>query len=88
MSKKQNKWLFGVGFDHQDGHKRVTKGSNFLLLGGSKETHEEMQEKAIKLNEALKRKKKNLDQVGLRELKDIAAKVGLHPFREESRKTI
>ncbi len=39
--------LTGFGFDHKDGHVRLTKGENFRLLGGSEETHEEMQEKAI-----------------------------------------
>ena len=40
--------LLGVGLD-SDGHKRVTTGPNFALLGGSKETHAAMTEKAIKL---------------------------------------
>ena len=40
--------LLGVGLD-SDGHKRVTTGSNFALLGGSEETHEAMTEKVIKI---------------------------------------
>ncbi len=85
--KRRKKWLLGVGFDHEDGHKRVTKGENFLLLGGSKQTHEEMQEKTIKLTEELKKKHQTLDRIELNELKDIAEKVGLYPIRSESRKT-
>jgi len=76
--KKQKKVLFGFGLDNPDGHKRVTRGENFLLLGGSQQTHEEMQEKAIKLNEELKRKKKSLDQIEKKEFEDIARKIGLH----------
>jgi hypothetical protein len=44
--------LLGLGLD-SDGHKRLTKGPNFALVGGSEETHEAMTEKAIKINEKL-----------------------------------
>ena len=27
--------MLGLGLDNQDGHKRVTKGDNFYLVGGS-----------------------------------------------------
>jgi len=43
--------LLGVGFDNTDGHKRITKGDNFYLAGGSEETHERMTETVIKFNE-------------------------------------
>lgn len=46
--------MLGLGLDGQDGHTRMTKGENFLLVGGSKNTHREMQEKTIKMNEHLK----------------------------------
>jgi hypothetical protein len=68
--------LLGVGLD-SDGHKRVTKGDNFLLAGGSQETHEEMTEKAIKINEHLAKKGKELHQVSYEEFDDIAHTVGL-----------
>lgn len=79
VRKREKKILLGLGLDHKDGHKRVTKGENFLLCGGSKDTHEAMQEKAIKLNEALKKRRKTLEQVGVKEFSEIAAKVGLYP---------
>ena len=44
--------MLGVGLD-SDGHKRLTTGPNFILAGGSEETHEVMTEKAIKINEKL-----------------------------------
>ena len=69
--------LLGVGLD-SDGHKRVTTGPNFALVGGSKETHEEMTEKAVKINEKLKAKGKALEEVGRDEFDDIASSVGLH----------
>ncbi len=70
--------LLGVGLD-SDGHKRVTTGPNFALVGGTQETHELMTEKALKINEKLAAKGKQLDEVSLQEFDDIAQSVGLHP---------
>ena len=69
--------LLGVGLD-SDGHKRVTTGENFLLAGGSKETHEEMTEKAVKINEKLSARGRRLEEVSREEFDDIAHDVGLH----------
>ena len=74
---KRKKMLFGVGLDNKDGHTRVTAGDNFRLVGGSEETHGVMQEKAIKLNEHLKRRGKTLDSVGREEFHEIADKIGM-----------
>jgi hypothetical protein len=68
--------MLGVGLD-SDGHKRVTAGENFALLGGSEETHERMTETAIKINEKLKAKRKQLEEVSREEFDDIAQEVGL-----------
>ncbi len=74
--KKTKAMMLGLGLD-SDGHKRVTKGENFALIGGSKETHEEMTEKAIKINEKLKDRGKQLEHVTREEFDDIAHEVGL-----------
>jgi hypothetical protein len=76
---KRKAALLGVGLD-SDGHKRVTKGDNFLLVGGTKDTHEEMTEKAIKINEKLKARGKRLEEVSHTEFDDIAHEVGLKKF--------
>lgn len=68
--------MLGLGLD-SDGHKRVTTGPNFLLAGGTQETHEVMTEKAIKINEKLADKGKSLDEVSHEEFDDIAHQVGL-----------
>ena len=83
IRRKKGKWLFGVGLDNKDGHKRLTKSENFLLVGGSKETHEEMREKAIKLNEELTKRGKNLDRVSAKELEEIACQLDLYPIRKK-----
>ena len=80
MAKKASKAkavMLGIGLDH-DGHQRVTQGSNFALVGGSQDTHEQMTEKAIKINEKLERKGKTLENVTREEFDDIAQDVGLH----------
>ena len=78
MSKEGSKKaiIVGVGLD-SDGHKRITTGPNFLLAGGSKETHEIMTEKTIKINEKLATKGKSLNEVSRDEFDDIAHSVGL-----------
>ena len=68
--------LLGLGLD-SDGHKRLTKGSNFVLMGGTEETHEVMTEKAIKINEKLKSRGKELEEVSEEEFDEIAHQVGL-----------
>lgn len=72
-----HKVLLGLGFDCKDGHVRITKGKNFRLYGGSKETHGIMQEKAIKFNEHLSKKRKTLGGLSKKEFYDIAKKIGL-----------
>jgi hypothetical protein len=75
-SKKVKAMMLGLGLD-SDGHKRVTSGPNFALVGGSKETHEQMTEKAIKINEKLEKKGKSLENVTREEFDEIAQDVGL-----------
>jgi hypothetical protein len=69
--------MVGVGLD-SDGHKRLTTGPNFILAGGSQETHDDMTEKAIKINEKLAAKGKQLEDVSHDEFDEIAHSVGLH----------
>ncbi|MCX7865935.1 hypothetical protein [Limisphaera sp. VF-2] len=75
--------LLGVGLD-DDGHRRLTTGPNFVLAGGSQETHEAMTEKVIKINEKLAAKGKTLDTVSREEFEDIAHEVGLKRIAPES----
>lgn len=74
--RKHQAALLGLGLD-SDGHKRITTGENFALVGGTQETHEAMTEKAIKINEKLKARGKQLADVSHEEFDDIAHEVGL-----------
>ena len=67
--------LLGVGLDNQDGETRLTRGKNFLLVGGCQETHAVMQETAIKVNEQLDKRGKRLEDVALPDLRNIVRDV-------------
>ncbi|MFP4052529.1 MAG: hypothetical protein ACLFV7_01535 [Phycisphaerae bacterium] len=87
MVQERNKaCLVGVGLDNEDGEVRVTRGSNFHLMGGSHETHEAMQEKCIKFNEKLDQRGKQLDQLERQEFMDMAAECEM-PVIENRRRS-
>jgi hypothetical protein len=66
--------LLGVGFDNDDGHKRITSAEEFTLVGGSAETHDQMTETVIKTFEELKHRGKKLQTVEPQELAEIIHK--------------
>ncbi len=78
MTKKKAKArpaaLLGLGLDTDDGHKRITTGEQFAIVGGSAETHERMTETVVKTFEELKQRGKHLTEVRPRELAEIIKK--------------
>ena len=84
QKKKRKAVMLGVGLD-TDGHKRLTTGPNFALVGGTEETHEVMTEKAVKINEKLKARGKQLETVTHEEFDDIAQEVGLKQLKPRKR---
>ena len=69
--KTETVGLLGIGLDNEDGHKRITTGDEFYLVGGSEETHERMQDVAIHVTEALKTKGKCLQDACIEEVIDL-----------------
>jgi hypothetical protein len=67
--------LLGLAFDADDELNRITRGKNFLLAGGSADTHSLMQETAIKINEHLDREGKRLEETSIEELREICRRV-------------
>ncbi|HEX4588845.1 MAG TPA: hypothetical protein VH120_02875 [Gemmataceae bacterium] len=65
--------FLGIGLD-SDGHRRVTKADHFVLVGGSAETHEQMQETVVKFEEALDKTGKRLRDVSPEEAADLLRK--------------
>ena len=73
-AKGKNAALVGLGLDNQDGHKRITTGEQFAIVGGSEETHGRMTETVVKTFEALKQRRKHLAEVEPTELAEIIQK--------------
>lgn len=74
--KKRKAALLGLGLDAADSEEtRITRGDNFFLYGGSDQTHAEMQETAIKVNERLDRQGKRLEDVSPAELRDMIGEI-------------
>jgi len=63
--------LLGLAFDATDDQKRITRGKNFFLAGGSEETHLMMRETVIKLNEQLDQRGQQLADVSVEELREL-----------------
>lgn len=66
--------ILGVGMDNDDGHKRITTGNQFAIVGGSHDTHSRMTETVIKTFEELKQRGKALENVEPHELAEIIDK--------------
>jgi hypothetical protein len=63
--------FLGVGLDSKDEHQRITRNEHFLLVGGSAETHEALQEVSIKFNESLEQRGKRLQDASIAEVIDL-----------------
>jgi len=63
--------FIGVGLDNKDDHQRLTRSDNFLLVGGSADTHERMQDTAIRFDEALRKRGKKLQETSPEEAIDL-----------------
>lgn len=63
--------ILGLGLDNADGHVRLTHGKNFDIYLGSENTHEQLQETCIKLNEKLDRRGKRLEDLSRDEFVDL-----------------
>jgi hypothetical protein len=69
-SKREVVGLLGVGLD-SDGHQRLTTTDHFILIGGTADTHERMQDTAAKFNEALEKRGKRLKETKPSEIVDL-----------------
>lgn len=73
-SKPEIVGLLGVGLDNTDGHTRITEAEDILLIGGSEETHEKMQDVVIYFSESLHERGKRLKDVEPQEVIDLLQK--------------
>ena len=55
--------ILGIGFDHEDGHLRITHGEEFDIYLGSDSSHQEMQELCLKIQRRLTEHGKKLQDL-------------------------
>lgn len=67
--------ILGVGHDTEDGHTRITQGSDYNIVMGSEETHEYLTELCEKIEKAIKEKGLELEQLSIEELQEIIKEV-------------
>ncbi len=72
----QVRLLMGLGLD-TDGHARVTRGEDFLLVGGTEETHGRMQEGVERLHETLEKMGTSFQHASPEELCEAAGRSGM-----------
>jgi len=70
--------LCGLGLDGDTEHRRLTRGEHFHLIGGSQETHEQMQESTLKLVESLGKRGKTIVTASDIEFYETALEVGMN----------
>ena len=68
--------LMGFGLD-SDGHARVTRGEDYVLLGGSENTHGRMQDGVERFREVLHEMGTNLQHASTDEVAEAAHESGL-----------
>jgi len=70
------KLLMGFGLD-SDGHARVTRGEDYVLLGGSETTHGRMQDEVERFRDVLQRMGTDLQRASTDEVVEAAHESGL-----------
>lgn len=74
------RFLMGVGLD-SDGHARLTRGEDYVLVGGSEETHGRMQEEVERFCENLREMGADLQTATGEEMLEAAERSGLRRRR-------
>jgi hypothetical protein len=67
--------LIGFGLDNGDDQQRLTRGDQTLIFGGSAQTHAELRETALKMEQELDRRGQRLGDLGPAELAELATTI-------------
>ena len=74
--------LMGLGLDRDpEGHAHITKGEDFLLLGGSGETHEAMQDQVERFQHSLKKMGTSFQHATEAEMREAIERAGIRRKR-------
>jgi hypothetical protein len=63
--------FLAVGLDNTDEHQRITRSECFFVVGGCEETHEQMQDTAIRFEQELRKRGKRLQETTADEAADL-----------------
>jgi len=74
--QSSHRLLMGFGLD-SDGHARVTNGEDYVLLGGSENTHGRMQDEVERFRDVLQRMGTDLQRASTDEVVEAAHESGL-----------
>jgi hypothetical protein len=66
--------LVGVRVEKTDGHSRVSRGRDFLALGGTKEGHEHLRETVAAISDEVGRRGCSMGEVRREEFREIVAR--------------
>lgn len=69
--RRRRGFLVGVRVDGEEGQSRVSKGEDFLALGGTKEGHEHLRETVAEISDEVKRRGRSLAEVRREEFREI-----------------
>jgi hypothetical protein len=67
--------LIGLGLDGNDNLNRMITGENYLLIGGSAETHAELVQTALRLDSELERLGRRLGELTPNQLAEVAWRI-------------
>jgi len=67
--------LIGFGLDNGDDQQRLTRGDQTLIFGGSAETHAELRQTALKMEQELDRQGRRLGDLDPAELAELATMI-------------
>ena len=74
--RRKHGLLVGVRFEKPegDGHSRVSKGKDFVAVGGTREGHEHLRETVAEISDEVKRRGRSMGEVRREEFREILAR--------------
>ncbi len=75
IRRRKDGLLVGVRVDGGDGHSRLSRGADFVAMGGTKEGHEHLRDAVAGISDEVKRRGRDLGEVRREELREIVAVV-------------
>jgi hypothetical protein len=72
--RRKSGFLIGVRTDRGDGHTRVSRGKDFVALGGTKDAHDHLRDTVAEISREVRRRGRDLAEVRAEEFREILAR--------------